>query len=238
LTGKKAMEKSLPVDNAIEIPQQEPVMAKKKANPKQKVPKKEPRATGRSSAILALDDPRWHQLRTGYSPARKFLPALARLQQNPAEAPQIVGEFLDDNHVCHQYTVYETTVAVVPHFIHAARWLPAANRRELLEAAGFYALLLGVPLVADKYINVPPDIAAAYDQAVQDGRTLTGETLACAWNEKELSRLLTAVVGFQGHRRLGTMLYRVTGWGFTGWEVECPFCHQEFEPLVEWGKGF
>ena len=151
--------------------------------------------------MLALDDARWHQLRTGYSPAYKFLPALVHLQQNPAGAPQIVQLFLDENHVCHQYTVYETTVAVVPHFIYAARRLPAANRRELLSAAGFYAMLLGVPLVADEFINVPPDIAIGYDQAVLEGWILTGETLACPWKEKELAGLLVAVAGFQGHQR-------------------------------------
>jgi hypothetical protein len=209
-------------------------MAKKKPTPPQNGPRKKPGATGRPM-VLPLDDPRWHQLKTGYSPARNFLPALARLQQNPAEAPQIVQEFVNDNHVCHQYTVYETTVAVVPHFIHAARQLPPASRRELLAAAGFYALLLGVPLVADNYINVPPDVAAAYDQAVLGGRRLTGETLGCPWNEKDLAGLLTAVAGFQGHRRLGTVIARVTS-SFMG--VECPNCHQEFEPLVEWGKGF
>jgi len=104
------------------------------------------------------------------------------------------------------------------------------NRRELLEEAGFYALLIGVPLMADT--SLPSDVVAAYDQAVLDGRRLTGETIACPWNEKQLAGLLVAMAGFQGQQRLGTLLVLVKR-GY----VECPHCHWELDPLADWGTS-
>jgi len=76
--------------------------------------------------MLGLDDPRWHTLRTHYSKAREFLPALRRLLADPTQGPFVANEFGVENHVCHQYTVYETTVAVVPYFIRAS-WPTAAG---------------------------------------------------------------------------------------------------------------
>jgi hypothetical protein len=95
--------------------------------------------------VLSLDDPRWHDLWTGYSAARRFLPALRRLADDPAAYPGVVHEFHSENYVCHQCSVYHTTLAVVPHFVHAAGRLPPGDRGELLAAAGFYALLLNAP---------------------------------------------------------------------------------------------
>src|ERR1051325_1495548 len=156
--------------------------------------------------MLSPTDPRWHQLRTDYSAARKFLPALERLSSNPAEAPKIAEEFWSENYVCHQFTVYETTVAVVPHFINAAGRLPPENRRELLESAGFFALLLGVPLAASEQIRPPADVVEAYESSVVRARLLTAETLNGSWDEFQLARLMTAMAGFQGHQRLGILI--------------------------------
>jgi hypothetical protein len=189
--------------------------------------------------MLPLDDPRWHELWTSYSRASEFLPALQRLWDNPATYHAVLHEFALENHVCHQFSVYHTTLAVVPHFVHAAGRLPPKDRGELLTTAGFYALLLGVPLqknTPDLPVVPPSYLEADYDRAVQAAIPLTCEALAVppsgADPEQSRLQLMAGLAGFHGQRRVGVLLNRVVGW------VECSRCEAEFEPLEEWGEDF
>lgn len=186
--------------------------------------------------VLSLDDPRWYELRGGYSRPDRYLPALRRLSVDPAAGPSVVGEFNRENYVCHQYSVYQATLAVVPHFVHAAGRLPPPGRSELLSAAGFYALLLGVPFASREVPDPPPDLVADYERAVRAALPLAGEALAAppsgADSERDMLRLMAAVAGFRGQSRVGVLLEEVTG------SVFCQWCEAEFDALAEWGKGF
>lgn len=188
--------------------------------------------------MLSLDDPRWHDLWTGYSAPRKFLPALGRLLNDAASAPGVVDEFNMENYVCHQYSVYHTTLAVVPHFVQAAGRLPPADRGELLGTAGFYALLLSAPPPYAPQFRPPPNwLVADYERAVQTALPLIGEALAAppkSGPDPERSRLLlmAGLAGFHGQWRVGVLLTNVSGWRM------CRNCEAEFDALDEWGKGF
>ncbi|MBM3978832.1 MAG: hypothetical protein FJ304_00840 [Planctomycetes bacterium] len=186
--------------------------------------------------MLSLDDPRWHELWTGYSVASRFLPALRRLWEDPTTAKQVVSEFDSENYVCHQCSVYHTTLAVIPHFIYAAGRLPPGQRRELLSSAGLDALLLGVPFGAREEMPEPPEwLVADYDSAVRDAVPLTCEALVVPPSgpdaERDRLQLMAALAGFQGQHRLGCLLQRATGW------FMCRWCEAEFDLLVELGQS-
>lgn len=186
--------------------------------------------------MLSLDDPRWHELWTGYSLPSKFLPALRRLHDDVATAPSVVSEFDSENYVCHQCSVYHTTLAVVPHFVHAAGRLPPSQRDRLLSSAGLYALLLGVPFGAREGMPEPPGwLVADYERAVRDAVPLTGEALVVpptgADAECDRLRLMSALAAFHGQHRLGCLLQRATD-GFM-----CRWCEAEFDLLAELGES-
>jgi hypothetical protein len=184
--------------------------------------------------MLSLDDPRWYEVRARpYHGPDKFLPALRQLVANPVSAPAVVREFEENDYVCHQRCVDETALAVVPHFIHAAERLPPAARADLLGAAGFYALLIGVPAGPIGRVDPPDWLAADYHRAVWDALPLTGEALAAPPAGKdpeyEQLRLMMALAAFHG-RRAAWVLARVA----LGWE-SCRACGAEFNILDEWG---
>ena len=188
--------------------------------------------------MLPLDDPRWHELWTGYSAAHRFLPALRRLADDPLTFPSVLSEFDSENYVCHQCSVYHTTLAVVPHFVHAAGRLPPADRGELLAAAGFYALLLAAPPPDAPRMPSPPEwLAADYDRAVRAALPLAGEALAAppggADPERGRLHLMAGLAGFHGQWRVGVLLTALAGY-----TVMCRWCEAEFDPLAEWGRGF
>ena len=183
--------------------------------------------------MLALDDPRWHTLRTGYTRAEKFLPLLRRMAEDPDSTTVVCDEFVLEQYVCHQGDVYETTVAVVPHFLRAASLLSPRARQPLLWYLGFPVSQLGSPLSPAPglmTIDPPTDVVAAYNEAMSRGVTLTLDSLSCEWGEQELLGLMVALAAFRGQRRLASALGSVAGW------VSCPSCDAEFEPLVEWGE--
>jgi hypothetical protein len=189
--------------------------------------------SGKDARMLSLDDPRWYELQSDYSGPHKFLPALRRLAANPASAPGVVREFEEHDYVCHQRCPCQTALAVVPHFIHAAGRLPPPARVNLLGAAGFYALLIGVPAEAVGGMALPGWLADDYHQAVRDALPLTGEALAAAPSgedpEADQLRLMMALAAFHG-RRTGWVLARVA----LGVE-SCRSCGAEFNILDEWG---
>lgn len=188
--------------------------------------------------MLPLDDPRWNTLWIGYAAPNRFLPALVRLRDEPSTYPAILHEFHSENYVCHQGAVYHTTLAVVPHFVHAAGRLPPSDRGDLLAAAGFYALLLNAPPPESPRMPSPPAwLVADYDQAVRAALSLTAEALAAPPSgsdpERDRLRLMAGLAGFHGQWRVGVLLTRLTE------SVFCRWCEAEFaDPLAEWGQGF
>jgi hypothetical protein len=192
----------------------------------------------RRALVLSIDDPRWHDLWTAYSAPRRFLPALGRLWDNPAAGRAVAHEFTAENYVCHQCSVYHTTLAVVPHFVRAAARVSPGERRELLATAGFYALLLGVPLRPERDWPEPPGwLVEDYHTAVQDARSLTGEAMAAplagADPERDQLGLMAGLAGFHGQRRVGWLLVRASAW-----DCHCRHCGAEFDALAEWGKEY
>jgi hypothetical protein len=146
----------------------------------------------------------------------------------------VVQEFTENDYVCHQRTVYETTLAVVPHFVHAAGRLPTTDRARLLGTAGWYALLIGVPAGDMNYLTRQPQwLLDDYHQAVRDALPLTGEALAAPPGgndpEAEQLELMAALAAFHG-RRVAWVLTRV----LMGHE-SCRACGEEFNILDEWG---
>lgn len=187
--------------------------------------------------MLPLDDPRWYELQTGYAAANRFLPALRRLWADPTAAPAVVEEFNVWNYVSHQCGVYHTTLAVVPHFVHAAGRLPPGERGPLLATAGFYALLVSAPPPHATTMAPPPTwLAADYDRAVQAALPLIGEALTAPSSgtdpDRDRLRLMAGLAGFHGQWRVGVMLWQTTG------SVFCKWCQAEFDALAEWGQGF
>lgn len=108
--------------------------------------------------MLPLDDHQWTELRTAYSKPEKFKPWLKRLADDPASADAVCEEFNSNNFVCHQGGVFETTVACVPYFVHAASRLQPEQRLRLLQTAGMWSNLINNHTAAASADFDPPMI--------------------------------------------------------------------------------
>ncbi len=180
--------------------------------------------------MLALDDPRWAELSSPGGPVAELLTALRTVRNSPADAKYAIEVVA--GYACHQYSVYGTTVAVVPYLVRAASELPPAhrNRYELLSDAGVFTLLVGdrPERLCPRLLG--PTLGEAFVAAVGVAGPLAGESLLEAWPEDQFAYLLAALAAFRGHRRVGGLLSRSPR------EVWCPGCNAEFHPLEVWGR--
>jgi hypothetical protein len=182
--------------------------------------------------MLPRDDPRWSKLSSPGGPVNELLTALKTLDTSPKKARLAIGVIFD--FACHQYSVYGTTVAVVPHMIRAASRLPPKhhNRYELLATAGLFALLVGRSAGRLCPTSMSAVLKKAFAEAIRSAAPLVAVSLLESWPENEYARLLAALAAFTGHPQLSGLLSRASE------SIACPSCGAEFETLAEWGDTY
>lgn len=169
--------------------------------------------------MLALDDPRWEELRAKRtSHPREFLPLLTRLRDDPAAINGTLDELA--KHLWQQFDVDETTVAAFPHLVAAIARLAPAQRAWALEHIGLVAAL--VSECAD--LSPPEDVRRAYDQALVDCLPLALEALACGPPEEELIWIFAAIAALQGRSEVCNALL-----GLSRQLAVCPECGEEID---------
>ena len=141
--------------------------------------------------MLALDDPRWEELRDAYGDGSEVAAILAELQE-----PVLDSEFWSDlySRICHQYTVYTSTYAAVPHLVEYARGVPAERRLDPL-------LLVGVAHACsflDDAPDMPADLRFAYDLAIKNAAPLLRECLGGTLTQSQFRYVQSALAAVHG----------------------------------------
>lgn len=157
--------------------------------------------------VLALDDPRWGDLRHGPS---DDIPAMLR---QVAAAPGPKGDsqaepwFTLWSSLCHQDDVYPASYAAVPHFVRIAT-----------EASGpveFSLLLLPAAIelsrAAGRGPTVPDFLAAAYDEALAALPDAMAAHRHEPWDEAMLLSASAALAVAKGYLRIAEMLVNLDG---------------------------
>src|SRR6185369_55927 len=128
--------------------------------------------------MLALDSPRWKELRHAYGSAEAIPTLLKHIaaEREPAysvdlaamrAAPSPWEEVY--NSLCHQYSIYPATYAAFPHLVAIAQEGTLGNRLETLLLSGAicaYGMTEG---------DVPIDLLAPFDAAIDTMKELSRE---------------------------------------------------------------
>lgn len=159
--------------------------------------------------VLALDDPRWGDLRHACGPADD-IPAMLR---QVAAAPGPKGDsqaepwFTLWSSLCHQDDVYPASYAAVPYFVRIA-----------IEAAGpveFSLLLLTAAIelsrAAGRGPTVPDFLAAAYAEVLAALPDAVAAHRHEPWDEAMLLSASAALAVAKGHLRVAEMLVNLDG---------------------------
>lgn len=142
--------------------------------------------------MLALDSPRWKQLRHAYGTA-EHIPALIRAiiaEDEPSHSENLAAMRAAPtpweevyNSLCHQYSIYSATYAAFPHLVLAAeRSGNLVKRLETLVLTGAICAF-GTPEDA-----VPSDLSGAFDDAMAKMRLMSHSILREAFHTKLLVR--------------------------------------------------
>ncbi len=148
--------------------------------------------------MLSLDDARWTQLRHAHGPASDvpdLLRALARGEDRSARPTPLDLWDRIWSALCHQGDVYDASYAAIPHVVEVGRARPTA------EQPPFWAFV-GAVASASNAVVVPPDLAAAYRLALEQAEAATAACVGPALETDDALRLLIALVGIRGQRRL------------------------------------
>lgn len=159
--------------------------------------------------MLALDDPRWGDLRHCYGPADD-IPAMLR-QVAAAPGPTSVSQaepwFTLWSSLCHQDDVYPASYAAVPHFVRIAIEAPRPFEFSLL----LLPVAIEVSQATGRGPRVPGFLAAAYDEAL----TALPDAVAAhrheRWDKPMLLSASAALAVAKGHLRVGEMLVNLDG---------------------------
>jgi hypothetical protein len=141
--------------------------------------------------MLALDDPRWEELRDAYGEGSEVAEVLAELEE-----PELDSEFWSDlySRICHQYTVYTSTYAAVPHLVEYARAVPPERRLDPLLLVG----LAHACSFLDDAPDMPSDLRFAYDAAIKSAAPLLRECLAIPLTESQFRYVQSALAALHG----------------------------------------
>ena len=175
--------------------------------------------------MLALDDARWMLLQDAHGPAVHvpgMLRALARGDDDGAQsATDGVWNRLCSA-LCHQGTTYGASYAAVPHVVEIGAARPRA------EQPMFWAFVGAIAGATDA-APVPPDLAAAYRQALVRAEAAAVACINPGLEDGEALALLTAVAGLRGQRLL---MHALDGLADEELQQECPDCGTELYVTV------
>ncbi len=146
-----------------------------------------------TEGALALDTPRWSELRHAYGDAGD-IPALLR------QLDSTHGDVVDDDPwftlwsaLAHQGDVYSASFAAVPHVI------DAISRRGAEVTANFFQLPAWIEICRVRNdTQIPEDLAGPYFAALDRLPHLAAEAAVATWDRSLLSSVLAAVAASKG----------------------------------------
>ncbi len=165
--------------------------------------------------MLALDDPRWGELRQAYGPA-DGIPEILRTLERGDSVSGGAEDVWDDiwSSLCHQGTVYTASYAAVPHIVRIGAAVPLADQNK------FWAFV-GAVAVSTDAAPVPEFLRPAYEEAVQRAELHALDCFRPGIDEESAWWLLIAVAGL---RRLTSIEDALQGLLSEEICTSCPRC--------------
>jgi len=166
--------------------------------------------------MLNLDSDRWAELQHAYGGADDVPDMLRRLSQGEATVLDDLYGFL-----CHQGIVYSASFAAVPHVVAIANVTTEAElRAHMLVLVGSIRASATEP----RYLDLEPDLEAAYEAALPRALTLGLVTLQQRIRPETAVHLLEAASALNGFVTPGRVLSHFVDAEFC---PPCPGCHRE-----------
>jgi len=162
--------------------------------------------------VLALDDPRWRELRECFGTAEHVPDLLRRVVS--ASQGDVWGDMFQ--HLCHQGgTAYSASYAAVPHVM---RFAESVTTHERVMPIVFVASVENCRLGTQSESPAPTWVMDAYHTAIERARHLTCESMSRgAVSDLDARYLLYACAVFMAKPRLAFVIEDLPN-------VECPSC--------------
>ena len=143
--------------------------------------------------MLALDSPRWHELRHAYG-AASDIPALLRgLDTLPPATDEAEPWFTLWSALAHQGDVYPASFAAVPHVVNALASAPVSAH------AGYFQFPAWVEICRQKRgVEIPADLERPYFEALAQLPSLVAAAAQRSWDDGFLQCALAAVAAAKG----------------------------------------
>jgi hypothetical protein len=151
---------------------------------------------------LPLSSPRWKQLQQAYGSA-EGIPNL--LMKIGAAGTKDESDWFDLwSSICHQDTVYSSTLVVIPHL--AEMMSHGQNSRLNLEF--IHIIAYSHLCAAESGVGPDQDFRGAYDHAIKKCLGVAIETLALPWATVELRALVASILSMKGDLKLRRLLFK------------------------------
>jgi hypothetical protein len=143
--------------------------------------------------MVSLDSPMWSTLETAYGKAGDIPDLLAQLENLPPAEGDEEPWYSLWSALAHQGDVYSASFAAVPHVV-------AALARDPLRAHATYLQFPAWVEICrqDHGLPVPPELAAAYFDALSELPNLVAATAARTWDSDFLQCALAAIAAAKG----------------------------------------
>jgi hypothetical protein len=144
--------------------------------------------------MIALDSPRWSELRHAYGTAEDIPPLLRQLEAFPPPARYDEEPWYTLwSSLCHQGDVYSASFAAVPHIIRVLATDP------LRAQSSFFQLPAQVEICRRrKEVPIPPDLREPYFAALAQLPGLVGGAAGRDWDSDLLCCALSAIAAAKG----------------------------------------
>jgi hypothetical protein len=154
--------------------------------------------------MLALDDPRWSDLRHAYGSAADIPPLLHMLRRPGPQpgGPEDEPWFSLWSSLCHQGDVYSASYAAVPHLVQIAREAPTPLDFSFLQLPA----AIEVARATGRGPELPADCAEDYRRAIADLIEVIALHRHDRWDQSMLLSVAAAQAVANGHIDLAEAL--------------------------------
>ena len=165
--------------------------------------------------MIELDSEQWKELEHAYGDASD-IPALLKELETSLYPEDYRSEpwFTLWSSLCHQYSIYNASYAVVPHLIQIAQ-----NKEKRLQLR-FIDLIGSIHCfrTAKGQPPIPNEMKESYESAIKQSLELCYELVEEPFELEDTKGLLGSIAILKGYNELGAMIYELQK------EVECQEC--------------
>ena len=155
--------------------------------------------------MLALDSPRWAELRHAYGPALDTPGLLRKLQSLPDAAGNSEPWFSLWSSLAHQGDVYSASFAAVPHVVEALSSSPASAPFTYFHFPAWVEICR-----KNGGVSIPQDLEFSYFAAIAKLPSLVAAAAVRPWNSDFTACALAAVAAAKGDARVAEALLELT----------------------------